>query len=153
VNGAAGGASGPSRRDARGFLRCTNAAQTIPETRLVAKILGGYASRAAEHRKMFVPRPATRDWRKHSIHFNFHQGPENVVQTLSPSRSSENGHGGANGESKANIAAKKLECLNEEINRSQGTGPVTDDLGGRVVSLASPGRIVLADGRDSARSS
>jgi hypothetical protein len=81
------------------------------------------------------PRPATRDWRKHSIHFNFHQGPENVVQNPSPVGSSENGHGGANGESKANIAAKKLECLDEEINRPRGTGPVTDDLGGRVVSL------------------
>ena len=135
MNCAAGGASGPSRRDARGLLRCTNAAQTIPETRLVAKILADTRAERPSIGTYSCLRP--RRGIGESIQFTSISRPglKTSSKTLSPVLSSENGHGGANGESKANITAKKLERLNEEINRPRGTGPVADDLGGRVFSL------------------
>jgi hypothetical protein len=43
-----------------------------------------------------------------------------------PFRSSDNGHGGANGEAKADITAKNLECLNEEIKVQEADAEVRD---------------------------
>jgi len=86
---------------------------------------------------------AARDWRKafNSLQFPRHEhilasfraaaagmqtatteGPENVVQNLSRSARLTMVMAARNGEAKADIAAKNLECLNEEI-KIQGAAP------------------------------